>query len=743
MDQRGLSGRRGRARHAGVIVIAILILALAGAAPAWAVNSYYPNISTDTTNSGSSCASGSPNPCSLRDAVTLAGNAGADSEVVLNGGTYHLTQGGPLLPGGTVVNTPHMVTVLGSGSTIDASGNGLNTAMASGSNSLDFEDLTVTGAQEGALSYDGNGGVTLNQVTFSTNGSTAENASPVLIEQAGALFMTDVTFTGNAGESDGGLEIDGVTGEASLTNLTFTGNQGDALEVGTSGGTFGLLTMDGLVFRNNTARYVGVASINSGSSSASIDHLDLEDNTGGPFVRGTLSLFGKYSKLDDITSAGNTLDSAGAGAIFSPTGTVTARNWTVSGNTSTAGPSSSGPAEAGGIDVVGGTVDLDHATIADNSAGGNADDLHTSGTGTVTISNSIVSGTSASGAVPCAADGGAITSAGHNIDRGSSCGFTAQGDMSNTDPRLAPLAQTVPVSTRALLYASPAVDAASSPCPSSDAIGTKRPVGVACDIGAFESPLTDLAVTGTASPTQTAPGGAVTYTFTVSNSSNTNPQAVQFTDTLPAGAAPVSAAASSGSCTNGAQVVCALPSVHRGGNVMVTVVAKLTHLGSNADTAHVQSELPDSNMGNDTTSVGVTVASSPGGSSHPALSGLHVTPTAFRAGKGKGHGATIAYTDSVGERVTFTVLRRRAGIRVKGRCVAPGHAHGKHAACKRLVKVGSFSVAGRAGSNTVSFSGRLGGHALAPGSYELSSTETGAKAVSATFSIKRPIAPKK
>jgi uncharacterized repeat protein (TIGR01451 family) len=426
--------------------------------------------------------------------------------------------------------------------------------------------------------------------------------------------------------------------------------------------------------------------------------------------------------------------------IVNATGSVTATNWTVSGNTSTAGAGSSGPAEAGGIDVTGGTMRLNHATVADNSAGGNADDLHTTGSGSVTVLNSIIDGSSANDAVPCAADGGAITSGGHNIDRGSSCGFTAAGDMSNTDPRLAVLSETFPVSTRALTYGSPAVDAADAPnCPLTDAIGTKRPQGAGCDIGAIESFLTNLAVAGTAAPTSVPSGGQVTFTFVISNLSGTVPQGVQFTDVLPLGAALVSAASTSGTCASGTQIVCTLPGVHRGGDATVTIIAKLVRGGANVDQAHVQSELPDSDMTNDNSSVTVSVAGGHTGSG-PTLSHLRVVPRAFRVGTERGQGTTISFADSVSGRVTFTVLRLARGIRIKGLCVARHHRrpNKRHPACMRSVTVGIFVHAAKAGRTSFGFSGRVAGHVLGPGQYELRATQSNSAAVTAKFSIERP-----
>jgi hypothetical protein len=99
----------------------------------------------------------------------------------------------------------------------------------------------------------------------------------------------------------------------------------------------------------------------------------------------------------------------------------------------------------------------------------------------------------------------------------------------------------------------------------------------------------------------------------VSNNSGNAPQDVQLSDGLPPGATAVSASSSAGKCATTPQLRCDLGSIHRGANVTVTIVAKLTAVGANVNQVHVQSELPDSNMANDTAQFTTTVAAPPGG----------------------------------------------------------------------------------------------------------------------------------
>ncbi len=93
--------------------------------------------------------------------------------------------------------------------------------------------------------------------------------------------------------------------------------------------------------------------------------------------------------------------------------------------------------------------------------------------------------------------GGTITSAGYNVDTGTSCGFgAANHDLSNTNPQLGPLQDNGGGTlTRAIAFSSPAVDSANSAagvCPQTDQRGVARPQPPSsppqsnCDRGAYE-----------------------------------------------------------------------------------------------------------------------------------------------------------------------------------------------------------------------------------------------------------------
>jgi len=113
------------------------------------------------------------------------------------------------------------------------------------------------------------------------------------------------------------------------------------------------------------------------------------------------------------------------------------------------------------------------------------------------------------------------------------------------------------------------------------------------------------------------------------------------------------------------------------------------------------------------------------------LSGLRVNPSAFRAARSGGSvksatvrtGTRVSYSLNIAGRVRFTVERRSSGRSVSGRCVTPTKANRKRAACTRYVRVtGSFTRTRAAGADRFTFTGRIGGRTLKPGSYRLVAT---------------------
>lgn len=120
-----------------------------------------------------------------------------------------------------------------------------------------------------------------------------------------------------------------------------------------------------------------------------------------------------------------------------------------------------------------------------------------------------------------------------------------------------------------------------------------------------------------------------------------------------------------------------------------------------------------------------------GGARPPALSALRISPRTFAvaraatpldgvtAGRTRprpARGTTISFSLDGGASVTVALQRVAAGRRVGSRCAAPRRgSRGRR--CTRLLAAGTLRRAGHAGANAISFSGRVGRRALAPGSY--------------------------
>lgn len=233
--------------------------------------------------------------------------------------------------------------------------------------------------------------------------------------------------------------------------------------------------------------------------------------------------------ISHCTFVGNTVPTAlnGGIAISSGNGSLTVSNSTFTANTG----SSNNPAPLGVVSAASSTANTSiikntsfkNNTLTNGSGGTGDVTVRGSGTTTCTVSNTIISD-------GCATfEGQAITSGGHNIDTGTSCGFTATGDQQNTDPLLNALANNGgPTDTMSLQGGSPAINGgddticAAAPVSGVDQRGYGRPgTGQThCSVGAFEeagiepSPTPTETDTPTATPTGPTPTNTITPTPT-------------------------------------------------------------------------------------------------------------------------------------------------------------------------------------------------------------------------------------
>lgn len=84
----------------------------------------------------------------------------------------------------------------------------------------------------------------------------------------------------------------------------------------------------------------------------------------------------------------------------------------------------------------------------------------------------------------------------------------------------------------------------------------------------------------------------------------------------------------------------------------------------------------------------------------------------------EGLGTTVSYTLSEDASLTFTIERRKAGRRVRGKCRKATRKNRRAKRCDLKLN-GSFKHQGKAGRNSFRFSGRLSNKKLRPASYRL------------------------
>jgi hypothetical protein len=196
--------------------------------------------------------------------------------------------------------------------------------------------------------------------------------------------------------------------------------------------------------------------------------------------------------ISNTTISGNRA-SGGGGLYFQANNgaprEVSVTNVTISGNRAAEGAAIMKGNDPGTASF---TLMIENATIVNNTitSGNGAGGITNACCGTTFIRNTIL----ANNANANCSNSGILTSYGFNLDSGSTCGFTATGDQSNTDPKLGQLHDNGgPTQTHALLQGSPAIDAVNTTqCPLTDQRGIARPVDgdgdgtFICDVGAYE-----------------------------------------------------------------------------------------------------------------------------------------------------------------------------------------------------------------------------------------------------------------
>ena len=281
----------------------------------------------------------------------------------------------------------------------------------------------------------------------------------------GTIFVAKGTYTGTTSPI---LTI------TNKNNITISGGWDESFNV-----QDGLSTLDGQGARQILKIIPGTATP---PIRATLDRLQITNGI-GPAV--TVST-GAILTIHRSAIRGNITNSYSGGGFFVD-GRLDLNNSIVSNNTARSG--------AGIYVNTNGGVFVNNSTITENAASsssiyeGDGGAFYRTGSGVIEIRNSIVAKNTATryGANCYSSSADAFASFGHNIfgPLGANCYMTPDAtDQVDVDPRLGPW---LAAGYFALAAGSPAIDAGDpATCLAEDGRGVTRPVGSACDIGAYE-----------------------------------------------------------------------------------------------------------------------------------------------------------------------------------------------------------------------------------------------------------------
>ncbi len=350
--------------------------------------------------------------------------------------------------------------------------------------------------------------ITLSTTKAISADTTVDGGSTVTLQNSGSdSFAVNASahFTvENLTLSGSGDGIDSIGGPVTATNCTFTGNF-----VGIS--VAGTVTATGCTFTGNDI------GISAGTVTATGCTFTGGDGISASTVTATNSTFtGESTGISALTVTATNCTFAGYSSTGISAGTVTTTNSTFTGTSDSIGISAQTVtatnctlADNGDFGISAGTVTATNCTFAHNGEGISAGDMTITNCtftgngngidgGPVTVTNTILTNSTFENCV------GSFTDGGHNIDDGTTCGFTGTGctnpsgtSFCNTDPKLDPAGlknNGGPTQTIALLAGSRAIDhgnqgvCGAPPVNNVDQRGLPRstPSDPICDIGAFE-----------------------------------------------------------------------------------------------------------------------------------------------------------------------------------------------------------------------------------------------------------------
>lgn len=530
-------------------------------------------------------------------------------------------------------------------------------------------DLDIIGA--GGVTIEGNNSIVINNTAASAftvfptfdinqdavatiNDITIQNSSRAL-DNRGDLTLNNVVIKDPLLQSNGNpvSSTPGITslGDFTANNLHIS-NLGNVFSVISVGGADKTTVFDHLVIEGSSGLF-GAISLGGGNNHT----LEIHNSqiTGLGATTQHTALTANNGSGHEVLVNNSTFTNQGGNAISfsSVTNSVlTVHNSTLSGNRH-AGISAA---------VSTNTINLNNVTIT-NNAGANGLPggvlAFSNSLPVFNVQNSIIGGNQSTGAnADCA---GTIISGGNNLIT-SVTGCTINGDttgnITGEAPDLAPLADNGGVGkTHALLTGSPAIDAGGNDCLANDQLGTARPIGSACDIGAVEG-AEGTAVPPTITTIDPTSGtqGTGGFTLTVNGTGFSAASVVRW-----------KGLARETTFVNGTQLTAAIPAsdMIRGGTAGVTVFDSSQGVTSNSVNFTINNPLPVIDSISPTTvreglSAGVVVNGTGfNADSRVLMDGVQI-PTTFRAGVLRAVVPSSA-TTPVGKQITLRVQNPTPG----------------------------------------------------------------------------------
>ena len=439
------------------------------------------------------------------------------------------------IDGGGILNDGGMLTVTSSTLSGNSADFGFGGGIFNSGGMLTVTNSTLSGnsAARGGGIFNYEGEATVTNSTLSGNSANDYGGfGGGIFNSGGTLTVTNSTLSGNSVNGFGGGIANEFDGEVTVTNSTLSDNSATR---GGGGGIFiisGEVTVTGSTFSGNSADFRGAGGgiRNEGGGTLTVTNSTLFGNSadssgGGIFNSGTLT-------VTNSTLSGNSATFDGGGIRNyrgEVRGEVTVTGSTLSGN--------SAGRDGGGIYNERGTLQVTNSTLSSNTATSQGGGIFNTGSGTATLTRSLISGNSAAVGDEIYRDTGTINVNAFNVFGHSGLSLSNSDDFvgfvpgasdvtATSDEQNVALANILsttlaenggPTQTHALVPGSPAIDLAPSaacaaaPVNGLDQRGEPRNVdgdGIAtaneCDTGAFEYQLATAPPTATPSLEPTA-----------------------------------------------------------------------------------------------------------------------------------------------------------------------------------------------------------------------------------------------